>query len=845
MAPKPLIAAAVGAALIVSAASEAQAQKIYWTDRLNDRIQRADLDGTQVENVLHTPLEGTAPIAVDVLGGKMYWIGTSPSAYRRANLDGSGVEDILLFSQDAPWSLDLDHVRGKVYWVRSNPSRIQRASLDGTAVEDVISAEWLGVPYAYFGPTALDAPGAKMYWVGNIFSSGDKIRRSSLDGNNTEVVVHPPYGVEPIGHVDEIAVDTQNGHIYWGQSSGPRAVRRANLDGAGVVDLVTIGGSGTNVEGLSLDLASGKVYWCTTFPGRIYRSDLDGSNTELLVSDDAAQIAAIALALSPLDCNGNGVSDEADVIHGTSNDCSLNGVPDECEPDCNGNNVGDSCDIVRRTSSDCNGGGYGAPDECDIAGGVSQDCNANGVPDECEADCNRNALHDSCDIASATSPDCNANRIPDECDILASGPALSQPVDHCSAAQLACPGAVYEGTTFLATLDGETTCERSSLDGPQPDVWYRYVPKHDGVLTVSTCGSTGNHTLSVHNGCTGSAVNQLACAYYNCPANGRGAKVTVNVLGGAIYWIRIALLRGAHTSDFRLALTGPLCLALGDDIFDCNGNGVPDPCDIANGTLRDCNGNGLVGPTCEPDCNANGAEDSCDIADAVSLDCNRDARPDECTHPYADCNANGVSDLCDIFDGTSPDADGHEIPDECEVPVATAEGCRYIAVTPQPPDSSVAVGLKIRSPDQPCIDGEWVSRTDGQLDFFPGGFGTPADWGTALLRDSEIIPSTRYIVSTVFFPNGFAGQSVTVTTGKWGDTVGRFVNGAWTRPDGRVDIIDATAAIDRFANRPDAPPLPWVDIYPEVPDGRADIIDVVYVLEAFRGRPYPFPPPCP
>ncbi len=66
-------------------------------------------------------------------------------------------------------------------------------------------------------------------------------------------------------------------------------------------------------------------------------------------------VACLALASSAMagdiDCNGNGIPDNADIDAGTSQDCNANGVPDEC----------------------------------DIAGGIT-DCNANGVPDECEGD---------------------------------------------------------------------------------------------------------------------------------------------------------------------------------------------------------------------------------------------------------------------------------------------------------------------------------------------------------------------------------------------------------------------------------------------------------------------------
>ncbi len=71
---------------------------------------------------------------------------------------------------------------------------------------------------------------------------------------------------------------------------------------------------------------------------------------------------------------------------------------------------------------------------------------------------------------------------------------------------------------------------------------------------------------------------------------------------------------------------------------DCNGNGIADACDLANGTALDCNGNGIP--------------DSCDVAAGTS----------------PDCNGNGIPDSCDIASGFSQDANGNSLPDECECP---------------------------------------------------------------------------------------------------------------------------------------------------------------------------------
>ena len=88
----------------------------------------------------------------------------------------------------------------------------------------------------------------------------------------------------------------------------------------------------------------------------------------------------------------------------------------------------------------------------------------------------------------------------------------------------------------------------------------------------------------------------------------------------------------------------------GEGVFDCNGNGVIDSCEIDELT----------------DCNANGIPDECDLADGTSEDVDGDGLPDECL----DCNTNGIGDFEDIANGTSEDCNGNQVPDECELPTS-------------------------------------------------------------------------------------------------------------------------------------------------------------------------------
>jgi hypothetical protein len=85
---------------------------------------------------------------------------------------------------------------------------------------------------------------------------------------------------------------------------------------------------------------------------------------------------------------------------------------------------------------------------------------------------------------------------------------------------------------------------------------------------------------------------------------------------------------------------------------DCNLNGVPDDCDLANGVGGDVIppfGDGIL-DACQFDCNGNTLPDRDDIA----------------RRRVTDCNQNFVPDVCELADGSKHDCNGDGVIDDCE-----------------------------------------------------------------------------------------------------------------------------------------------------------------------------------
>lgn len=82
---------------------------------------------------------------------------------------------------------------------------------------------------------------------------------------------------------------TETAKVYWTAMTYPHFIRRADVDGSNSELLVT---KGSKALEISLDLVGAKVYW-TEDHGSIRRADLDGSGVEDLADDAGAQEIAI------------------------------------------------------------------------------------------------------------------------------------------------------------------------------------------------------------------------------------------------------------------------------------------------------------------------------------------------------------------------------------------------------------------------------------------------------------------------------------------------------------------------------------------------------------------------
>ena len=296
---------------------QSTAVSIYWTDWDTNKIQRANFNGTNIQDLVTTGLGSPYGIALDIAGGKMYWADAGTAKIQRADLNGANVQNLVPLRLNAPICIALDIIGGKMYWTDRGAGKIQRANLNGTDVEDLI----FGVSGLH--GIALDVAGGKMYWTDN---ETGKIQRANLNGTRIENLITTGLQLP-----NEIALDIAGNKMYW-TDDGTRKIQRANLNGTNVQDLIT---TGLHVPlGIALDILGGKMYWTDLGTRKIQRANLDGTNVQDVITRQLNAPFGIALGISSTldppvvvreDVNGDGVVDIQDVKLVDQNNLDLNG----------------------------------------------------------------------------------------------------------------------------------------------------------------------------------------------------------------------------------------------------------------------------------------------------------------------------------------------------------------------------------------------------------------------------------------------------------------------------------------------------------------------------------------
>ncbi|MBE2236069.1 MAG: hypothetical protein IAE85_21435, partial [Anaerolinea sp.] len=226
-------------------AVDAANQILYWAERNNGRIMRANLDGS-AQAVVIGSLNYPQTLAFDPVASRLVW--RMLGGIQSYNLATLTLTTLPVFA-DSSAGLALDAERGVAYW--SSSGDIYRIPLvPGGAQQTVVSGTGSTIDGIY-----IDGPNEWVYWTE---SGSHNIKRADLTGLNQNVVTissgaPPSFICTDSGQPYALTVDAAGGKVYWLQACG---LWQADLTpGSPAENIAGTGGGGPIGSGVGLVLA--------------------------------------------------------------------------------------------------------------------------------------------------------------------------------------------------------------------------------------------------------------------------------------------------------------------------------------------------------------------------------------------------------------------------------------------------------------------------------------------------------------------------------------------------------------------------------------------------------------
>ncbi|XP_048394285.1 pro-epidermal growth factor isoform X2 [Stegostoma tigrinum] len=150
--------------------------------------------------------------------------------------------------------LDFHYRNGRIYWVSMEKGLIQRAFINGTKRENVraVGKGLLGFAVDWLHNTII--------WTNQRKGT---IEMSNLNGKNSKILL------KELTFPTVVAVDPEEGYMFWASEGSVPSVQRATLKGTGVV---TIFKTVNKVKSLSLDLIDKRLFWVQSDAGNVSSS---------------------------------------------------------------------------------------------------------------------------------------------------------------------------------------------------------------------------------------------------------------------------------------------------------------------------------------------------------------------------------------------------------------------------------------------------------------------------------------------------------------------------------------------------------------------------------------------
>ncbi|KAL9960532.1 hypothetical protein ACROYT_G034004 [Oculina patagonica] len=163
-------------------------------------------------------------------------------------------------------AIDIHFSLGYIFWSDYIEKNIKRANFDGTNITVLHN----NILYC-FG-LAVEWRSSQLYWTDETTKT---ISVSDLEGNNRHILISPSLD-QPRG----IALDPNNGLMFWTDWGQTPKIERATLSGTQRVAIVT--SNLLSPFGIDLDRRNRLVFWVNWVPSKVESVDYHGNNRKLL-----------------------------------------------------------------------------------------------------------------------------------------------------------------------------------------------------------------------------------------------------------------------------------------------------------------------------------------------------------------------------------------------------------------------------------------------------------------------------------------------------------------------------------------------------------------------------------